>query len=250
MKFSKLYYNEAFTPGEVVSLVNDKKEYVVVDEVGVEEYKIADIKNKSKTKIVNAKDIIAVYQDLLGGTTSTEPPKEKIKRVQTKDVKFHQFDLFGENILNITKESQIDNKKSIKIKQAIDKIKQSINPNDLKDSLEKIKAGIDNATKGLDPKIMDDLSVAYNMIQDTVAKNYTELPTNTLMMLTAVLLYVISPVDVIPDTIPVVGWLDDAWVISRLFPALRKDVDKYRAWKKENPDQDLDQELADWKAKQ
>jgi uncharacterized membrane protein YkvA (DUF1232 family) len=46
-------------------------------------------------------------------------------------------------------------------------------------------------------------------------------------------LYVVSPIDLIPDVIPVLGWLDDAiivpfairWLLSRLPPHLRAEAD-------------------------
>ena len=47
-------------------------------------------------------------------------------------------------------------------------------------------------------------------------------------------LYVLSPIDLIPDFIPVLGWVDDIvlvpfairWLLSRLPPHLRADVER------------------------
>jgi len=110
MKFSKLYYNESFTPGDVVAIVNDKKQYVIVDILDDGNYKIAELDNKSKTKIITKKDIIGIQRDLFGAKASTEPPEKEpaIKRPQSKDFKVKQLDLLGEDNINIARQAQID----------------------------------------------------------------------------------------------------------------------------------------------
>ena len=48
-----------------------------------------------------------------------------------------------------------------------------------------------------------------------------------------IVLYVLSPVDLIPDVIPILGWIDDIvivpfairWLLGRLPPQVRADID-------------------------
>lgn len=47
------------------------------------------------------------------------------------------------------------------------------------------------------------------------------------------LLYVISPIDVIPDFIIVAGVLDDLAILSLAIPKLLKEVDKFLLWEAE-----------------
>ena len=47
----------------------------------------------------------------------------------------------------------------------------------------------------------------------------------------AALLYVLSPIDLIPDFIPVVGYVDDALVVAVCIKLVQADLDKYRDWK-------------------
>ena len=44
------------------------------------------------------------------------------------------------------------------------------------------------------------------------------------------LVYIISPIDVIPDFIPVVGALDDLAILAFAIPLLMKEVDKFLLW--------------------
>lgn len=44
----------------------------------------------------------------------------------------------------------------------------------------------------------------------------------------AALVYVVSPVDMIPDAIPVVGWLDDVGVMSLAVAWMWRTVGRYR----------------------
>ncbi|MFO7768039.1 MAG: YkvA family protein [bacterium] len=62
---------------------------------------------------------------------------------------------------------------------------------------------------------------------DYLAGEYRRLPTSTIWALMFALVYVVSPVDVIPDVVPGLGWLDDAFVVGLVIRAIRKDLRKY-----------------------
>lgn len=53
-----------------------------------------------------------------------------------------------------------------------------------------------------------------NMIKAYCSKRYTKIPKQTLMSVCFALFYVFSPVDLIPDNIPVIGYLDDVAVVE------------------------------------
>eukprot|EP00483_Globobulimina_turgida_P007479 UN07493 len=48
------------------------------------------------------------------------------------------------------------------------------------------------------------------------------------LLIVAALVYLVSPVDVIPDSIPVVGYVDDAYVIKWVADRLNKELKPYR----------------------
>jgi uncharacterized membrane protein YkvA (DUF1232 family) len=51
-----------------------------------------------------------------------------------------------------------------------------------------------------------------------------------LLIIIAAILYFVSPFDVIPDWVPVLGHIDDAFVISLALKSVRLDLDTFMAW--------------------
>ena len=48
------------------------------------------------------------------------------------------------------------------------------------------------------------------------------------------LIYFVSPVDIISDFLPVVGYLDDAAVVAACIKLVKSDIDDYKQWRKIN----------------
>lgn len=68
------------------------------------------------------------------------------------------------------------------------------------------------------------------MIKSWVKKEYKEFPWGTLLAIVAALAYVILPTDAIPDTIPVLGHVDDAAVVALCLSLIKVDIDAYKEW--------------------
>lgn len=67
------------------------------------------------------------------------------------------------------------------------------------------------------------------MARSVVAGDY-ELATPKVLLLIATLGYVVSPVDAVPDLIPVLGLADDAGVVAATIGALSYELVQYREW--------------------
>ena len=80
-------------------------------------------------------------------------------------------------------------------------------------------------------KFLDDVSVYFQMLKDYFSGRYKQLPLGTIAAIIGSLLYVLSPVDLIPDFIPVVGYLDDAAMLALCANLTRYDVKKYKEFK-------------------
>jgi uncharacterized membrane protein YkvA (DUF1232 family) len=79
-----------------------------------------------------------------------------------------------------------------------------------------------------------EFGLTINMLFDYFKGDYKEVPIDTLSAFVIMIAYVISPVDLIPDIIPIVGWIDDFVVIRFILIYAKKDLKKYFLWKSKN----------------
>lgn len=87
--------------------------------------------------------------------------------------------------------------------------------------------------KSKDSKFQQLFDVALTLVRLVrryASGEYRQVPTGTLITGLAVLLYVLSPIDIIPDFIPVVGFLDDLALISWFVGKFQGEIIKFRDW--------------------
>jgi len=60
--------------------------------------------------------------------------------------------------------------------------------------------------------------------------DYRAIPESTLVVIVAAIIFVVNPLDVIPDALPVLGYLDDATVISLAVKRSRDALDDFMSW--------------------
>ena len=77
-----------------------------------------------------------------------------------------------------------------------------------------------------------DIPILVSMLKSWVEKEYTDVPRRSLIVLVGTLLYIVSPMDVIPDFIPIVGQLDDVAIVALCLKLIQPDLDKYVAWRR------------------
>ncbi len=69
-----------------------------------------------------------------------------------------------------------------------------------------------------------------SMLQDYWQGKYRETPFWMIALATFSFLYVLKPIDIIPDDLPVIGSLDDAIVMALCFGMVRNELISYRLW--------------------
>jgi uncharacterized membrane protein YkvA (DUF1232 family) len=95
---------------------------------------------------------------------------------------------------------------------------------------EAIRSKINKAYPAL-KKVLENVRELYALFKDSVQANYKLHPANV-AMIGGGLLYFILPADLIPDFIPIVGYLDDLAVLTTIMNSLKSEMGEYRVWKK------------------
>lgn len=96
------------------------------------------------------------------------------------------------------------------------------------------KSDAEYVYKNLDklPKDTGDLKLLINLFKDWYNGTYREIPWYSIAAIILGFLYLISPVDLVPDAIPILGQIDDAVVIRWILTHIAKqDLNKYRQFK-------------------
>lgn len=80
----------------------------------------------------------------------------------------------------------------------------------------------------------EDVKILIQLVRDFWERKYTEIPYWSITAVVFALLYVMNPIDLIPDFIPLAGFVDDAAVIGLVLKVIREDLIKYKNWKEKN----------------
>ena len=78
----------------------------------------------------------------------------------------------------------------------------------------------------------------FQFLKDVKQKNYPETPWKTLAAMIFAVLYIINPLDLVPDFIPFVGYLDDLTIFGFILKLINTDLESYEEWKQEQVETD------------
>jgi uncharacterized membrane protein YkvA (DUF1232 family) len=87
----------------------------------------------------------------------------------------------------------------------------------------------ENKANYLDGKV-DEFKLLIAMCKDVFAGKYQMNKWN-MSVIVATIVYVISPLDAVPDVLPIVGWLDDVTIVGYAIAKLSEEIIKYKAFK-------------------
>ncbi len=100
-------------------------------------------------------------------------------------------------------------------------------------TLSKIQEGITKSIQNKDKlsTVWDKLQLLFSLAKDYANGNYKDVSKASIITVFGSLLYFISPIDVVPDFILGLGFLDDAFIIGYVFNKVAKELTKYQEWK-------------------
>lgn len=80
-------------------------------------------------------------------------------------------------------------------------------------------------------EIKTDLGTVFSLVGDYLHGNYKKVSKTSLLLIIGSLLYLLNPMDIVPDFLLGVGFLDDLAVFTYMIRKIRQELDKYRTWK-------------------
>ncbi|QHL88556.1 DUF1232 domain-containing protein [Nibribacter ruber] len=83
-------------------------------------------------------------------------------------------------------------------------------------------------------EVFENLQTLGRLIKAAVNKEYTGLPTSTIVGGVGVILYFLMPIDLIPDWLPVVGFLDDISLLAWFMTSIKSELERFQAWEASN----------------
>ncbi|WP_417543307.1 YkvA family protein [Marinobacter sp.] len=109
---------------------------------------------------------------------------------------------------------------------------EKVNRADLEALLERQKS-IEEKVKGSGnlKRFSADIKLMFSMIRDYWNGSYRNVPWKSIAAMAGALLYVMNPLDFIPDLIVGIGFVDDVGVVALCLKLVESDLHRYAAWK-------------------
>ena len=85
-------------------------------------------------------------------------------------------------------------------------------------------------------RFVEDAKLIIAIMGDYKNGRYRAIPFWAIAAMAAGLIYVVNPLDIIPDPVPLVGQLDDATVLAACLAMVEQELHTYKEWKIHNSD--------------
>lgn len=86
------------------------------------------------------------------------------------------------------------------------------------------------AHHGAMPRVAADLATMIRIVRAWTNREYRTIPWKPLLYIVAAIVYFVNPVDVIPDVLTGLGFVDDAAVVTAVIRVVHGELVAFRAW--------------------
>ena len=109
-----------------------------------------------------------------------------------------------------------------------DKVKQA----DIQRLLERQQAVEEKVkTSGKLDRFTTDIKLMFSLVRDYYNGRYRSIPWKSIAAIVGALIYVLNRLDLIPDLILSIGFVDDVGVVALCLKLVESDLHRYAAWK-------------------
>jgi uncharacterized membrane protein YkvA (DUF1232 family) len=83
-------------------------------------------------------------------------------------------------------------------------------------------------------KQLSNIPMLVSLVRSYIRKDYRDVPLGSIIAIVSALIYFLSPIDLLPDSIPALGYVDDAAVFAFVWKMVADDIEEYRKWQEAN----------------
>lgn len=206
----------------------DKNEGTVTKYIFRKEIKATKIEKKAfkvKGESYYTKQEQKIIDVLVADARKYKEEKEKKLKVSIKNSK---------QIIKQSTQKGLTHQQVVKIDEKfvimLDKAKMILTDSE---ELDKLLIKIENKIDKL-PKEVEALKyipIFVSMINNFISKKYTNISKEFVLSIIALIAYFVMPIDVIPDYVPVVGYLDESYLIGNCINQFENELTKFIMWR-------------------
>ena len=116
-----------------------------------------------------------------------------------------------------------------RVNAAFDAGRKTVSEKDFDEVLDREEAFNEKGSKLGD--MWDNAKLLFQMLKDYKAGKYTDVPWSLIAAIVFAVVYFFSPIDVIPDVIPFLGYVDDVAVFGILLKTFADQIAAYKTWR-------------------
>ncbi len=104
------------------------------------------------------------------------------------------------------------------------------NPQHLRALIDQAQLKTENGSSAYLAKIRRSLGIPVRMLNAYIKGEYRDIPWRSMSMITAAIVYFVMPFDLIPDMLPLLGFMDDVALLVWTLGQIKSDIDRFLAW--------------------
>ncbi|MDO4587735.1 MAG: YkvA family protein [Planctomycetia bacterium] len=124
---------------------------------------------------------------------------------------------------------ELSDSKKKQINNAFEEGTEKFSQEDLTKLFEKEKTALKKGGKLGD--FFEEFLLLWSLLKSYYKGEYTNVPWKFIAAVGFAMAYLVSPIDLIPDFIPVLGYVDDLSVFSLVATSFKSEIETYKNWK-------------------
>lgn len=88
-------------------------------------------------------------------------------------------------------------------------------------------------------ELKESISTVFRMLKAYAAGKWRDISTESLMLIVASIIYLVMPIDGIPDFLFSLGFVDDAALLAWTFKSVADDFERFRVWESDQVKDDV-----------